>query len=64
MGKGKGTSSSKHLRYLSSKNTSKGRIDVRKKLNPKGIRDFRSNAERKLQAKVAGEFHFKVCISF
>jgi hypothetical protein len=62
MGHGKGSSSSKHLRFLSSKNTSNGRIDIRKTLNRKGVQDFRSNAQAKLRAKVAGEFYYKFFI--
>jgi hypothetical protein len=58
MGNGKGSSSSRRLRYLSSQNTTKGRVDIRKTLNPKGVRDFRVNAQAKLRAKVIGELGF------
>ena len=43
------------MRILSSRQTKKGRIDVEKTMNPKGIRDHRAKAFADLQAKVAGK---------
>jgi hypothetical protein len=56
MAVGKGSSSSKQFRYLSSRKTLKGRINVEKRLNPKGIRTFRANTFTLLQQKFAGDF--------
>jgi hypothetical protein len=51
---GRGTSSSKRLRYVHSSNSKKGRVDVDKTLNKKGVRVFQAKARAKLQSKVAG----------
>lgn len=56
MGIGRGSSSSKRVRVLHSKNSKKGCSDVSKTLNSKGIRDFRAKAQIALQLKIAGEF--------
>ena len=61
MGHGKGSSSSKRIRFLSSKNTKKGRIDIAKTLNPKGVRDFRAKAQLELHLKVACESLHHLC---
>jgi hypothetical protein len=53
---GRGTSSSKRLRYVHSSNTKKGRVDVESTLNKRGVRDFQAKARAKLQSKVACEF--------
>ena len=53
---GRGSSSSKRLRYVHSSNTKKGRVDVENTLNKRGVRDFQAKARAKLQAKVAGKF--------
>jgi hypothetical protein len=63
MGNGKGSSSSKRVRILSSRNSKKGRIDVQQTLGPKGVRDFRARAYADLQSKVAGEFCSFPCSS-
>jgi hypothetical protein len=55
MAVGRGSSSSKRLRYVHSTNTKKGRINVEKTLNKKGVRDYQAGAHAKLQSKVAGE---------
>lgn len=55
MGVGRGSSSSKRLRYVHSSNTKKGRVDVDGTLNKRGVRDFQAKARAKLQSKVAGE---------
>jgi hypothetical protein len=56
MGNGKGSSSSKRIRILSSSRTKKGRINVEQTFNPKGVRDYRAKAFTALQLKVACEF--------
>jgi hypothetical protein len=63
MGNGKGSSSSKGVRFLSSRNSKKGRIDTEKTLNPKGVRDFRAKAQANLLLKVAGGFRSCVILS-
>ena len=56
MAVGKGSSSSKRVRFLSSKNTKKGRVDKQKTLTPQGVRNFWAEAYVELQLKVAGGF--------
>ena len=63
MGNGKGSSSSKRVRILSSRKTKKGHVDVEQTLGPKGVRDFRAKAYVDLQLKVAGEFCSFPCSS-
>jgi hypothetical protein len=55
MRSGKGTSSSRRIRFLSSKITKKGRVDVEKTLGRQGVRDFRAKAQSDLQTKIAGK---------
>lgn len=55
MGAGKGSSSSKRIRILSSKNSKKGRIDVEKTMNPKAIRSFRAKASADLLSRITGK---------
>jgi hypothetical protein len=52
---GRGSSSSKRLRYVHSSNTKKGRVTVENTLNKKGVRDFQAKSRAQLQSKVAGE---------
>jgi hypothetical protein len=51
---GRGSSSSKRVRFLSSRNTKTGRVDEDKTLNLKGVREFRDKAFAILQSKIAG----------
>jgi hypothetical protein len=55
MGAGRGSSSSRRIRILSSKQSKKGRIDVEKTLNSKAIRGFRAKATADLQSRIAGK---------
>lgn len=55
MGTGKCSSSSKRIRFLTSKKTPKGRIGIEKTLNSKAIRDYRAAAFADLQSKIAGK---------
>jgi len=55
MGSGKGSSSSRRFRILSSRKTKDGRIDVEKTLNSKAVRDFQAVAFANLQSKLAGK---------
>jgi hypothetical protein len=55
MGAGKGSSSSKRFRILSSVNTKTRRIDLQKTLNRKAIREFQATAFTNLQSKLAGK---------
>src|ERR1700678_154326 len=41
---GRGSSSSKRLRYVHSSNTKKGRVTVENTLNKKGVRDFQAKS--------------------
>jgi len=60
---GRGSSSSKRIRYVHSSKTKKGRVDVEKTLNKRGVRDFQAKALAKLQSKVAGEFCQYISVS-
>lgn len=55
MGAGRGSSSSKRLRMLTSKRTKTKRIDVEKTLTSTGIRVYRAKAFADLQSKLAGK---------
>lgn len=63
MGIGRGSSSSKRVRYVHSSNTKKGRIDVEKTLNKRGVRNYQANVLAKLQSKVDGEFCLYISVS-
>lgn len=55
MGVGRGSSSSKRIRILSSRQSKKGRINVEKTLNPKAIHGYRMKASADLQSRIAGK---------
>ena len=56
MAAGKGSSSSRQFRILSSRKTKSGRVDTEKTLNAKGVRNFRAAAFANLQARISGKF--------
>jgi hypothetical protein len=60
---GRGSSSSKRLRYTHSSNTKKGCVDVANTLNKRGVRVFQANAHAKLVSKISGESYQYMSVS-
>ena len=55
MGVGRGSSSSKRIQILSSKQSKKGQIDVEKTLNSKAVHNYRVKAPADLLSRIAGK---------